>query len=146
VLSWLGRVWGSLWGGVSSAVSAAVHFVIGGIAGLLDTIFGDVGDAWDDLVSTTAKLAGGAEAIGKSVWNQVDKILTHYIPFYAMTAWWWVTNLESLAQVLLWHLLKWLETWAWTAAQYLGEFTLALVVRNLRRLMILVETIVSAVL
>ena len=40
----------------------------------------------------------------------------------------------------------WLEREAWTAGQYLGEFTLSLVIHNVRRLAHLAETILVAIL
>ena len=145
MVNWLRSIWGFITGGVTAAVQAFVHALISGIAIVLDFIFGNVKGAWGELVTAARDLASGAHVLSSAVWNQLDKIITYYIPFYAYTAWWWVTNLDSLALVLLWHLLKWLEHYAWTAAQYLGEFTLALILRNLRRLALLVETIVTAV-
>lgn len=146
MLSWLVNTVGGWLGSVGSAVVNFVRSVVGGVVGLLDFIFGRVGSAWDDLVTAVKTLAGVVHEYTVSVWQVLHRIMTYYIPVFAMTAWWWVTNPDALAQVLLWHLLKWLEAWAWTVAQYLGEFILALLVRNLRRIALLVETIVAAVL
>lgn len=146
MLNWLLGAIGGWLSSVGSAVANFVRTVVGGLASILDIIFGRVGSAWDDLASTVRSFEGLVHSYASSVWNQLDKILTYYIPTFAMTAWWWVTNPDALAQVLLWHVIKWLEYYAWTAAQYLGEFVLALVVRNLKRLALLAETIIAAVL
>ena len=145
MLNWLRSIWNTITGGVSTVIQAFVHALVSGIALVLDFIFGNVKGAWGELVTAAHEFVTGAHILGAAIWNQIDKIVTYYIPFYAYTAWWWVTNLDSLALVLLWHLLKWLEHYAWTAAQFLGEFTLALVLRNIRRLALLVETIVAAI-
>lgn len=146
MLNWLVNTIGGWLNSVGSAVYNFVRTVVGGVTGVLDLIFGRVSDAWDDLLNAARSIEGTIKSYVSSVWNVLDRILTYYIPTFAMTAWWWVTNPDALAQVLLWHLVKWLETWAWTVAQYLGEFILALIVKELRRILALVETVVTAIL
>lgn len=146
MLNWLLGTIGGWFSSVGSAVYNFVKTLLAGITGVLDLIFGRVGSAWDELVNSARSVESMIHSYASSVWNVLDRILTYYIPTFAMTAWWWVTNPDALAQVLLWHLVKWLEVWAWSVAQYLGEFILALLVRNLRRVALLVETILAAVL
>lgn len=145
MLNWLSGIWGSITGGISSAIQNFVRILISGICTVLDFIFGNVGKAWDDVVNAAHDFETAAHTFGSAAWNQFDKILTYYIPTFAMTAWWWVTNLDSLAQVMLWHILKWLEYYAWPAAQFLGEFTLALILKNLRQVALMIETIITAI-
>lgn len=146
MLTWLGNALRSLGGIIAAPFISAFHFVVGGIAGFLDLIFGRVGQAWDDLVKAVRTFEQVTVLWTEAVWHQVVLIVTHYIPAFAMVAWWWVTHPDELAHVLLWHVLKWLEQEAWTAAQYLGEFILALLVRNLRRVLLVLETVVAAIL
>ena len=145
MLNWLRSIWQSVTGGISAVIQAFVHALVAGVCLVLDFIFGNVKSAWNELVTAAKDVATGAHILGSAVWNQLDKILTYYIPTFAMTAWWWVTNPDSLALVMLWHLLKWLEHYAWTAAQYLGEFAFALFLRNIKRFALLIETIITAV-
>src|SRR6266705_6789863 len=63
---------------------------------------------------------------------------------WAYTAWWYVTHPGALAGLLFWPLVHLLEDNAWQAGRVLGEFTLALVARNTRRLAQLAEDIISA--
>lgn len=145
MVSWLKGIWNTITGGISSAIQFFVHTLVNGLAFILDFIFGNVKGAWNALVDAYHDVVTGVHTFVSAVWNQLNLIITHYIPMYAFTAWWWVTHLDDLANVLLWHLLKWLEHYAWTAALYLGEFLLALILRNIRRLALLVETILTAV-
>lgn len=146
MVNWLKGIWSTITGGVSSVIQAFVHALVNGIALVLDFIFGNVKGAWVSLVDAYHDIVTGVHTFVSAVWNELNLIITYYIPTYAFTAWWWVTHLDDLALVLLWHVLKWLEHYAWTAALYLGEFILALIVRNIRRIMLLAETIVTAVL
>lgn len=146
MLNWLFHTLPRIIAGIPSAVVNFINTVVGGVAGLLDIIFGHVGRAWDDLATAVGDFAADVRTYVSSVWNELDKIITYYIPHFAMTAWWWVTHPDALAQLLFWYVIKWLEYYAWTAAKYLGEFILALIVRNLRRILLLAETIVTAIL
>jgi hypothetical protein len=109
-------------------------------------VYHDVTSAWDDLLHTAEGIETGAWHLGRAVWRQFNRVLTYWVPHFAMTAWWWVTHPDQLALVLFWWTLHYLERFAWTAAQYLGEFALALVMRNLRRFLHLAEEILAAVL
>lgn len=146
MLSWLERILGEIGGAVSSAVRAAISFVVGGLTSLLSGLFGLVKEAWGVLALAGGDLERAAQAFGESVWDRLAAVITHLIPRYAMTAWWWVTHPDQLARVLLWWVLHWLEQEAWTAGLYLGEFVLALIRRNVRRVALLAETIIHAVL
>lgn len=62
------------------------------------------------------------------------------------TMWHYFTHLDEFAMLLFWHFVTALERLAWDVAKVLGEFLLALIVRNVVRFATLVETIVDAVL
>lgn len=109
-------------------------------------LFGNVYGAWEALEKTAKELEDGTWHFAAETVNALTRILLHYIPAYAMTAWWWVTNPSCLASVLYWWIVKYLEERAWCTAQYLGEFLTALVARNLRTTAHLLETIIAAVL
>lgn len=146
MLTWLGNALRSLGGIIASPFISAFHFVVGGIAGFLDLIFNRVGSAWDDLYAAVHNFEQVTVGWTEAVWHQLVLIVTKYIPDYAMVAYWWVTHPDALAQLLFWYVVKWLEHEAWTVAQYLGEFVLALLVRNLRRVLSVLETVVAAIL
>lgn len=65
---------------------------------------------------------------------------------WGYTAWWWITHLPNLAEALIFHLATSLEKHAWELAGLLGKFTFALILRNARRIALLAEDIVTAVL
>lgn len=146
MFDWLTHTARSVWHGVTSDVSSFVHGVLAGLVGLLTTLFAHVTGAWDDLERAAHDLEVGAKLYGESLWRKLSEIVGYWIPHFAYTAWWWVTHPSALAETLTWHIVAWLERNAWVAGRYLGEFTLALLARNPRRIARLAETIVTAVL
>lgn len=64
---------------------------------------------------------------------------------WGYVAWWWITHLDRLAEAMIFHIAMSMERNAWRLAGMLGRFVLALVLHNARRLAILVEHIVTAV-
>lgn len=65
---------------------------------------------------------------------------------WGFTAWWWITHLDKLADAMIFHIAASLEKNAWQLADQLGQFVLALLLRNAKRVLQLLESIVSAVL
>jgi hypothetical protein len=145
-ISWIGGVVGRAGRAVASGVSDLVHTAVGGLISLLGSLFGNVSGAWDELTTAAAGLEHAAETFGRGCWRQFDVILHHWIPKYAFTAWWWVTHPEQLSDALFWHLVRWLERRAFTAARYLGGFAAALLIHNLRQVLALIEDVIAAVL
>ncbi len=145
MLDWLGRLFDSAVGLIPSPIRNLVHTAVHAIAGVMITVFHDVTGAWDDLVHTAADIEEGAWHLGRSTWRKFNQIVTHLIPHYAMVAWWWVTNPDKLAETLFWWILRLLEHYAWEAGELLGEFFLALVLRNIRRFLHLIEAVLAAV-
>jgi hypothetical protein len=146
VLNWLRSTIDGWLGLISRAIREFVHAVVGAVVGALESLFRNVTGAWDDLVTAARELESSAWHLGRALWHQLDRIITYWVPHFAMTAWWWVTHPDQLAHVLYWHTIRYLETYAWQTGRYLGEFATALVVANLRRFTLLVEDIIHAVL
>ena len=71
--------------------------------------------------------------------------LYHLIVKWAYVAWWWITHLDKLAEAMIYHLVASLERHAWDIAARLGRFVTALVLHNARRLALLAEQILAAV-
>lgn len=72
--------------------------------------------------------------------------LYHLILTWAYVAWWWITHLDRLAEAMIFHIAAAIERHAWELAALLGRFFTALVLHNLRRAVMLAETILAAVL
>lgn len=146
MLSWLDRIWHGAEGLIGSGVHAAASLATRGIAAVLSWLTGNVSDAWTDLERAAGyeerELGGWIDDVTGHLW----RIITYDIPHYAMTAYWWVTHPADLADVLTWHAVRFLEDHADQAAEYLGRFALALVLRNSRQLVHLAERIIEAVL
>lgn len=84
-----------------------------------------------------------------SVWTPLFKSLTaawDWLTHEGATIWHYFTNLADFAELLFWHILASLEKHAWDAAKYLGQFFLALIVKNLVEFVTLIEDIIDAVL
>lgn len=146
MLDWLPRFLGSVGGLIGRGISDAIGWTVSAIAGLFGTITNDVADAWHDLAGDVLAVAEGARLLGREFFRNINRIVNWWLPRFAVTAWWWVTHPDDLASVLFWHLVKWLESRAWEAGRYLGNFALALITRNVGRVARLAEEIITAVL
>lgn len=133
-------------GTIEASVRSLISTVVGGLASLLDTIFGNVDGAWHDLASAFDDAEGVIKHFTSAVFGHLWQIVTHDIPVFAQTAYWWVTHPGDLANVLFWHLMRALENQAWQVAQWLGEFITATLVRNIRQVAALAETVLAALL
>jgi hypothetical protein len=145
MLSWLASFVSAASSLIPSPIRDFVHWAIHGIAGVVDTVFHEVTSAWDTFRHSTAEFADGLAHFAAAVTHQLTRIITYYIPHYAIYAWWWITHPEQLAKRLFWHLINVLEANAWKAAERLSVFALQLVRRNVRHLVALAEDIFTAV-
>lgn len=64
---------------------------------------------------------------------------------WGYTAWWYITHPAALAELLINDIVTSFERHAWDIAPKLGSFLLSLIVRNLPKLVHLVEDIITAV-
>lgn len=146
MLNWLRHTASRAWGDVTGAATDMVHWAIGGIAALLNTLFGDVAGAWDDMMTAAGVLEKVTASWAESIWGKLREITGYWIPHFAYYAWWYVTHPEAFVKLLFWPLIAMLEANAEQAAQYLGEFALHLIIRQLRPLLRVAEQILAAVL
>lgn len=146
MLDWLDKFLHGIESLIPSPIRDAIQWSISAIASLFGTISGNVSDAWHDFTAHIWALYEGAKTFGENVLHAFSDIFNYWIPKVAWPAFWYVTHPDELASVLFWYLIKWLERRAWTAAKYLGEFALALILRNVHRIALLVEDILAAVL
>ena len=83
-----------------------------------------------------------------NVWAPLQayaRSLYHDLIKWGYTAWWWITHLPALAEQMIFALALSAERHAWQLAGMLGKFALSLVLHNAKKLAILVEDIVTAV-
>lgn len=146
MLGWLWRVITTPIRLLDQGAHDLASLALRGLAAVISYVFRDVTRAWSDFThvwdafaSVTERWLGGIEA-------KLRLIIEHWLPRFAITAWWWVTHPDRLAEVLFWWIIRYLEKYAWQAAEHLGEFFTALWLRNLRRTLHLAETILAAVL
>lgn len=146
MLSWLDKIWHDAGAALGAGAHAAADLATRGLAAILSWLTGNVSAAWDDLERAAGyeeRLLGGWI---DDVTGHLVRIITYDIPHYAMTAYWWVTHPAQLADVLGWHLVRFLEDHADQAATYLGRFAISLVLRNTRQLVRLAEHIIVSIL
>lgn len=146
MLNWVRKFFSNPVAAVSAAVRALISTAVGAVAGVMDTVFGHVFSAWTDLWHAVDAGYHAVDAFVSHTVGLLEQIITYYIPVYAYRAWWWVTHPDQLAAVLFWYLVRELETNAWDAGRYLGEFILSLIWHNARRVLATLEAIVAAVL
>jgi hypothetical protein len=146
MLRWLTGVLSNPVGSAVSALKSLVTTALTALGGVIDTVFGDVTGAWADFVRALQSGVTLAGKLEEAIYGRLDQLIRVWIPRYAMTAWWWVTHPASLAKSLFWHILRELEDNADQAAEYLGAFTLALLVKQTRTVVTVLEHIIAAVL
>lgn len=146
MLNWLSSFVSGFAGSVTADIRNFVHWAIHGIAGVMSTVFHQVTSAWDDYYRAARTFADGAFKFARNVFRMIERIVTYWIPHYAIYAWWWITHPDKLAARLGWHIVSWIERESWAVAGRLGKFTLHLITRNARHVAALMEEIVTAVL
>jgi hypothetical protein len=146
VLNWLRNLLDSAARGIGDGADKLARAAAAGIASVFAYVSGDVSDAWDTLERAADGLEQYLTEVLAEHTRELIRLFTYDIPHFAETAWWWVTHPAQLAEALGWHLVRWLEDNAWTAADYLGQFALALILRNVRRIAHLAEHVITAIL
>jgi hypothetical protein len=146
MLGWLRGIIAKGAGLLGQGLSDLGNLALEGVTSVISFIFGDVGSAWDDMTTAWHFLSTLGSRLLWDLTAGLWHVITYDIPHYAMTAWWWVNHPAQLADVLGWHLVRFLEERAWAVAEYLGEFILALLLRNVRRVALLAEHILTAIL
>lgn len=127
-------------------VRDALSWTAQAIGGILALVTGNVTGAWHDFTAVWDALRSGTADFAHELLKQLEAVIVHWLPRYAITAWWWVTHPLELARVLTLYVVHQLEERAWQIAPYLGRFLLALLVHNAARVARLTEAIVAAVL
>lgn len=135
---WVPRIWAeikrvvaALWHGIDWVWTHAVKLV----SELRATAWHWILDLWHMVL--------------RDVWKPLKDYADHIwalLVKWGFTAWWWITHLPSLAEALVFHLAAAIERHAWELARILGTFLTALVLHNVRRFVLLLETILAAVL
>lgn len=112
---------------------------------------------WRQAVSMAAAVDARLSAVWDSltrwiisnVWAPLQALalrIWHDLTGWALTSVWYAAHPQQLADLLLMFLVNSLEARAWQVARSLGTFTLALMTANLRRVALLVEDVLTAVL
>lgn len=145
MLNWLRGLFASGASTILSGLRDLIEIGLHGIGAIMDTVFGQVTRGWAGFAraSTLNQIAQGG--LLDSLYHALHQLITHDIPAWARTAWWWVTNPHALSLMLFWYIIRLLEDNAWAVAGFLGQFILALIARNARRVALLVEHIVTAI-
>jgi hypothetical protein len=145
MLDWLVRFTTGYSGSITQDIRNFVHWAIHGIAGIVSTVFHQVTSAWDEYYRAAETFADGAFKFARNVFRELYRIVTYYIPHYAIYAWWWITHPKQLAARLGNDLVNWLEAHSWAVAAKLGKFTLHLIYRNIRHVAALMEDVFTAI-
>lgn len=131
--------------------------ILGEIARAVLALWHGINWVWDHAVAeinTLRKLAwswvaGLWHMVLRDVWAPLKAFADHLydlIKAWAYVAWWWITHLDRLADAMIFHIAASLEKYAWQLARLLGTFLTALILHNVRRFVLLLETIIAAVL
>lgn len=135
------------------AIPALSRWVQAGLTELKNGILSLAKSAYGLIVKLGAQIVKAYQDLSswvlRNVWDPLTariKQLENNLLKWGYTAWWYITHPAALADLLILDIARSAEKRAWTLAGMLGKFTLSLVVRNLPKLIALVEDIVTAVL
>lgn len=110
-------------------------------------------DALKGLDRVTHLIASTADALWQTilrdVWRPLLGSLTDawtWIKHEGATAWYYISNPAKLVDLIWLYLIAKLEREAWIIGSLLGKFFLSLIIHNLKRLALLIEDILNAVL
>lgn len=167
VFNWLRKAFDWTTGKIDQVTASWVNTVVRGIWTFLTSLFRGVIDAWNDFYKASQALGHGLALLASSTWHWVTwfldvfwrqwlKWVEDHIIKPLLVAWHWVIHEGAIVWHYLTHaadlvaffwdaLIAKLEHESWTVAEKLGDFFLALVVKNLRRFAELVEDILDAV-
>jgi hypothetical protein len=133
-------------------IPGVISWAAGNFGKLLTGLSGLAAAVARDVSSLSARITAGLADLTKWVITEVYDPLKALIDQvdadllkWGYTAWWWITNLDKLADALILYLAKSAETYAWELAGMLGQFTVNLIYRNAARIASLLESIVLAV-
>lgn len=168
MFNWIRKAFDWATGKIDSTVASWVNTLIRGIWTFLSSLFRSVIDAWNTFYNGVKTLAKGladfaAETYDWFKWfldvfwhNWLNWVNVHIIK-PLLVAWHWVihegaivwhylTHAADLVEFLWDALIAKIEKEAWTVAEKLGTFFLALFIKNLRKFLELIEDVIDAVL
>jgi len=141
---WLDNAWHSAIGAVDRTTANWVHAIVRGLYSFLYTIFGDVGGAWDDLLKDGSDFIGESVQIGEETSTKLAD-LYGWINKFGSYLFQWIRHPSLLVDFIWDDVIDKLETTAWDTAEKLGKFFIALIVKNLPKLLTLIEDVIEAV-
>ena len=171
----VGKAWGMLWGAIHWVLTAELHFVqavfdkfVAIIKHYFPALYKWAAAAiklvddyarfvWRELIAGIALVRAWVVTlindvrlfVYRDVWLPlvgITKQLRADLLKWGYTAWYYITHPDKLAPLLFDPLITLLEVNAWRVGQRLGQFTLALIVHNARRVAQVAEAIITAVL
>lgn len=86
--------------------------------------------------------------VWSNIWRPIWKTLGsawHWVTHEGNTIWHYITHPDKLVGLIWDNLISKLESEAWSIGKQLGTFTLALIVHNMSRIVVLIEDILNAV-
>lgn len=166
MFGWLHRAYDAVTGTIDSAVRAWVHTIVAGLYSFLHSIFGEVGNAWDDFLKDVRAFKAGIglfidEAAGLfhhliKVWiphftrwvtkHILDPLLgaLRWIDQKGQTVWHYFTHPATLVDLIFEYIIAKLEHTAVATSRKLGRFFLSLFIHHAKELLKLIEDIVDA--
>jgi hypothetical protein len=167
VFNWIARATNWAFGTIGGTVVGWVHDLINGVFGFLHSIFGFVIAGWNTFFNTIRSWADSvghfmgevADAfvyIWRVWWVKTYRWIMHDIVDPLLKAWDWlrhegailwyyITHPAELVAYIYDDIILRIEKLAWSTAEKLGEFFLALIIKNLKTLLHVIEDIVDAV-
>jgi hypothetical protein len=167
MFGWIARATNWAFGTIGGTVVGWVHDLINGLYGFLHTIFGDVIGGWnaffgacrlwaDQIGAFATEVMNGFIHLWHVWWPDLYRFIIHdivdpltkaiaWIAREGSTLWYYITHPPELVALIYEDIILRIEKLAWATAEKLGTFFLALIIKNLKTLLTVVEDIIDAV-
>jgi hypothetical protein len=144
MFSWIDNAWHSVTGRISSDIANWVHDLIRGLYTFLSAIFLPVSSAWDwlykNILNYHAWIGRLVDEVYRAMRDAYDWINKEgYLVYY------YISYPASLVDRIYDSIIAKIEATAESTAEKLGRFTLALIVKNVKTIVTVVEDIVDAI-
>jgi hypothetical protein len=145
MFNWIDSAWHRVTGTIDSTIANWVHALIRGLYSFLHVIFGDVGKAWDAFWKDVHVFAATVGMYFDATMVSLNAVYG-WINSEGNKAYYYISNPIKLVDLIYNELLGKIEATAEDTAERLGKFVLALIVKNVKTIVTVVEDIFDAVL
>jgi hypothetical protein len=141
---WIDGLWNATGGKIDATISRWVHDALHGLWAFLSSIFLPVRAAWDYLWNHVVNYHDWIGHLGTELYRALRDAYD-WINHNGYILWYYITHPDKLVALIYDDIIVKIEDEAVSTAEKLGKFFLALIIKNVKTLVTVIEDIVDAV-